>query len=393
MLRRSASLPLACSMMTRLFRAPWSCSATVSLLSRSWCGLRCACAADQHEAACRPDIFGTACLPLASRAGQGAAWPALGVPTTTGSRRSSPRPGSSTHQARHHPQGRIRPRQAPPTKGRPASEQARPGRQYRPSGAGIRTAHPAPPENRTPRSQRSHSPGTAPASLSQKGHDRTSPARIRALRDLPGAASFRRGSRDERQCKDTEHLRLCGRERALQVRLLTTDRRRCTPRPRTPKASVTSSRRRLSSARRLATVGANTWGDGPGVIAVTCTELGEYGRDVHPLARGAEVRDARLMAPWLRRTRSRSLCFFGGARFWLPSPEWVSRYGGWRPVHTCPDGVIVAVAVLTRSGAQGTRPPWPRPTSTSSQTAKPRVQPRDPAAYRSSIRRDTGQPT
>lgn len=39
------------------------------------------------------------------------------------------------------------------------------------------------------------------------------------------------------------------------------------------------------------------------------------------------------------------------------------------------------------------RPPWPRPTSTSSQAAKPRVQPRDPAAYRSSIRRDTGQPT
>jgi pimeloyl-ACP methyl ester carboxylesterase len=32
-----------------------------------------------------------------------------------------------------------------------------------------------------------------------------------------------------------------------------------------------------------------------------------------------------------------------------------------------------------------TRPPWPRPTSTSSQAAKPRIQPRDPAAYRSSI--------
>ena len=31
-----------------------------------------------------------------------------------------------------------------------------------------------------------------------------------------------------------------------------------------------------------------------------------------------------------------------------------------------------------------TRPPWPRPTSTSSQAAKPRVQPCDPAAYRSS---------
>src|SRR2546430_12812057 len=40
-----------------------------------------------------------------------------------------------------------------------------------------------------------------------------------------------------------------------------------------------------------------------------------------------------------------------------------------------------------------TRPPWPRPTSTSSQAAKPPVQPCDPAAYRSSIQRDTGQPT
>lgn len=54
-------------------------------------------------------------------------------------------------------------------------------------------------------------------------------------------------------------------------------------------------------------------------------------------------------------------------------------------------GAVIPRPVIT--SRWGTRPPWPRPTSTSLQAAKPRVQPSDPAADRSSIRRGTGQPT
>ena len=40
--------------------------------------------------------------------------------------------------------------------------------------------------------------------------------------------------------------------------------------------------------------------------------------------------------------------FFGGARFWLPSPEWVTRYGGWGLVQTCPDGALQAVPTIPK---------------------------------------------
>jgi hypothetical protein len=41
---------------------------------------------------------------------------------------------------------------------------------------------------------------------------------------------------------------------------------------------------------------------------------------------------------------------FGGARFWLPSPEWVSRYGGWGQVHTYPDGALMTIPTIPKDG-------------------------------------------
>jgi hypothetical protein len=94
---------------------------------------------------------------------------------------------------------------------------------------------------------------------------------------------------------------------------------------------------------------ANAWGDGPGVIAVTFTDSANIGGGAYTLwleVRKYETPTDGTMAR--ENSRPEVYVFFGGARFWLPSPEWVSRYGGWGLVHAYPDGALLSMPTIPK---------------------------------------------
>jgi hypothetical protein len=41
---------------------------------------------------------------------------------------------------------------------------------------------------------------------------------------------------------------------------------------------------------------------------------------------------------------------YGGAKFWIPSPEWLARYGSWSDVRVVPAGALKAVPTIPRDG-------------------------------------------
>jgi titin len=50
-------------------------------------------------------------------------------------------------------------------------------------------------------------------------------------------------------------------------------------------------------------------------------------------------------------TRSEVYVIFGGAKFHLPFPFWVDRYGGWSNVTVVPDGALATVGTMPREGS------------------------------------------
>jgi hypothetical protein len=50
-------------------------------------------------------------------------------------------------------------------------------------------------------------------------------------------------------------------------------------------------------------------------------------------------------------TRSEVYVIFGGAKFHLPLPFWVDRYGGWSNVTVVPDGALATVGTMPREGS------------------------------------------
>jgi len=94
---------------------------------------------------------------------------------------------------------------------------------------------------------------------------------------------------------------------------------------------------------------ANDFGEGPGIVEVEYSDSANIGGGTYRV--WLEVRkygtptDGTLAK---ESSRPEVYVFFGGARFWLPSPEWVSRYGGWDLVQQYPDGALVSVPTIPK---------------------------------------------
>jgi hypothetical protein len=96
---------------------------------------------------------------------------------------------------------------------------------------------------------------------------------------------------------------------------------------------------------------ANAWGDGPGIIAVQYIDSANIGGGTYTM--WLEVRKYETPADGTmakENSRPEVYVLFGGARFWLPSPQWVLRYGGWGQVHTYPDGALMTLPTIPKDG-------------------------------------------
>jgi len=94
---------------------------------------------------------------------------------------------------------------------------------------------------------------------------------------------------------------------------------------------------------------ANNFGEGPGIIEVEFKDSDNIGGGAYRIwleVRRFETPSDGTMAR--ENSRPEVYVFFGGARFWLPSPEWVTRYGGWGLVQTYPDGALQAVPTIPK---------------------------------------------
>jgi hypothetical protein len=94
---------------------------------------------------------------------------------------------------------------------------------------------------------------------------------------------------------------------------------------------------------------ANNFGEGPGIIEVEYSDSANIGGGTYRVwleVRKYETPTDGTMAK--ENSRPEVYVFFGGARFWLPSPEWVLRYGGWGLVQTYPDGALLSVPTIPK---------------------------------------------
>lgn len=53
---------------------------------------------------------------------------------------------------------------------------------------------------------------------------------------------------------------------------------------------------------------------------------------------------------WRERSSAPVYVTFGGAKFWIPSEQWLFRYGDWSKVNVVPDGVLATVPNVPRDG-------------------------------------------
>jgi hypothetical protein len=97
---------------------------------------------------------------------------------------------------------------------------------------------------------------------------------------------------------------------------------------------------------------ANDFGSGNGVINVDYIDSNNMGAGAYTMFLQLEKLGDGLVDGSLARDASQPEIYvvFGEAKFWLPDPGWVERYGGWSRVQVTPDGTMLAMPNIPKDG-------------------------------------------
>jgi hypothetical protein len=116
-------------------------------------------------------------------------------------------------------------------------------------------------------------------------------------------------------------------------------------------AAATFSSKSLVMTNRLAQLATGyDFGFGPGIIGIQYIDGGNLAGNYSlyiKIANALPLQDGSLVR---ERSSAPVYVVFGGARFWIPDPTWLERYGGWAAVTEVPDGALANVPAIPREG-------------------------------------------
>lgn len=110
----------------------------------------------------------------------------------------------------------------------------------------------------------------------------------------------------------------------------------------------------LAMNNRLAEVAVtNDFGYGPGIVGIQYQDSARLAGNYMLYLKVTKTGDSFTFNDgtlWKERSSAPVYVMFGGAKFWIPSPDWLRRYGDWSRVTVAPDGALAAVPVIPSDG-------------------------------------------
>jgi hypothetical protein len=99
---------------------------------------------------------------------------------------------------------------------------------------------------------------------------------------------------------------------------------------------------------------AKDFGSGVGVLGISYTDSSRLAGNYTLFIKVRQTGKVGLVlndgTMWRERSSAYVYIMFGGAKFWIPSPEWLFRYGDWSNVNVTPDGALITVPTIPQEG-------------------------------------------